>query len=207
MGYTHHWYRQKEIDKGVFSAIVKDFRKLLPVLEKEGVKLAGSMGEGEPEITDDFVCFNGSRYCGHKKDEAVVIPWPTETAGGIAKNETENVKAGHWFAGVLLEKRTCNGDCSYEDFVFERMYEPTGWERPKEGGLYFSCCKTAFRPYDLAVTAFLVIAKHYLEDNIRVVSDGREAHWFDGKMLCQQELGYGLEYVMAKGGLKKHSKE
>lgn len=65
-----------------------------------------------------------------------------------------------------------------------------------ENNLYFDFCKTAFRPYDLAVISFLIIAKHYLKNNIEVSSDGEDCHWFDGKMLCQMILGYGLEYII-----------
>jgi len=74
------------------------------------------------------------------------------------------------------------------------------WNKPNEKNLYFECCKTAFRPYDLAVISFLIIAKHYLKNNIIVSSDGEDCHWFDGKMLCQMILGYGLEYTINEEG-------
>jgi len=48
----------------------------------------------------------------------------------------------------------------------------------------------------LAVISFLIIAKHYLKDKIKVSSDGEDQHWFDGKMLCQMILGFGLEYII-----------
>jgi hypothetical protein len=41
------------------------------------------------------------------------------------------------------------------------------------------------------------VAKHYLGDDIRVNTDGEDAHWFDGKVLCQAELGYGMEYSIS----------
>lgn len=28
-----------------------------------------------------------------------------------------------WFIGVMLRRRTCNGDCSYEPFIFERILD------------------------------------------------------------------------------------
>ena len=75
------------------------------------------------------------------------------------------------------------------------------WDTPKENGLYFDCCKTAFRPYDLVVISFLIIAKHHLGDKFIVRSDGEDGHWFDGKFICQSELGYGLNYEINEEGL------
>ncbi len=33
MGYTHYWYRDKEIKPGTYRAIVDDFRKLLSIFD------------------------------------------------------------------------------------------------------------------------------------------------------------------------------
>ena len=35
------------------------------ILHAHGVKLADGWGEGEPEITNEEICFNGVRNCGH----------------------------------------------------------------------------------------------------------------------------------------------
>ena len=57
----------------------------------------------------------------------------------------------------------------------------------------FSFCKTAQKPYDLAVTGCLVVLKHHLGDSIEVSSDGdEEDDWDTGKALVQHTLGYGL---------------
>jgi len=52
-------------------------------------------------------------------------------------------------------------DLSHETFYFSRI---------DGNGFYF--CKTAEKPYDLAVTSFLIIAKHYLKDSLSFDSDG-----------------------------------
>lgn len=205
MGYTHYWYRPKEISRATFKAIVEDFRKLQPGLASAGIKLAGGSGEGEPIFSDDVVVFNGDMHCGHEVNQEVSIPWPSATAGGVGNSE--NAISGHWYAGATLETRTCNGDCSYETFHFPRVIEegvePVRQEawRTSEGevvytlkskvGKYFDCCKTAYRPYDIAVTAFLIIAKMRLGRKIVVSSDGEIQHWFEGAFLCQSALGYG----------------
>lgn len=194
MGYTHYWYRRKTYDTETFKRVVDDFKKILPVMAKEyGLKLAGPDGTGEPVINEDEISFNGARNCGHPKRYELVIPWPSEDAGGVMVDGCD-IK-GCWFAGVIVETRICNGDCSYESFLFERdrkiCFE---WEEPRKGDLWFDFCKTGFRPYDLAVTAVLLIAKHYFGNDIEVYSDGKEVHWFDAKLLCQLHLGYGMEY-------------
>lgn len=192
MGYTHYWYRHKEIEPQTFSRIARDFRCLLPVFKNLNIQLAGGEGDGEPEIDDEIICFNGSRHCGHPKDTSIAIPWPAKDATGIAV-PGEDVRSGSWPAGVLLQKRACDGDCSYETFCLPRVFTDSEWQKP-ENGLYFDFCKTAFRPYDMAVTACLVIAKHYLQDRIVVRSDGDDDQWQDAKWLCQIELGYGLDF-------------
>jgi len=61
-------------------------------------------------------------------------------------------------------------------------------------GLYFQCCKTAYKPYDLAVIICLIIAKHHLGKDLLVSSDGELSHWQDGMLICQKILGYGLDF-------------
>jgi hypothetical protein len=203
MGYTHYWRREKEIKFDKMISIVDDFKRVIPEIEKAGVMLADGHGVGEPVIAYYGVVFNGAVKCGHPQNAAISIPWPSKDAGGVANPWKENAQSGHWFAGAEIQKRVCNGDCSYETFIFPRIMEISAGYDPDKEGRYFDCTKTAFRPYDIAVTAFLVIAKHHLGDHIKVSSDGEDGHWFDGKMLCQMVLGYGLEYCITEKGLTK----
>lgn len=191
MGYTHYWRRPKEIEAPVFRAIVDDFKRLLPVFAELGIPLAGPLGEGPPLISYDSVDFNGSVDCGHNPAMQLCIPWPTEDAGGLFAGDPV---VGEWYAGSLVSTRACPGDCSYESFNFPRVYRPGSWQEPNARGLYFDCCKTAFRPYDLAVTAFLIIARHHLGDLIEVSSDGDMPQWFDAMYIVHRELGYGLDF-------------
>ena len=58
MGYTHYWYvRDLEVVRGVFPAVARDFRELLPHLPP----LAGPGGEGAPEVGGDGIALNGVR--------------------------------------------------------------------------------------------------------------------------------------------------
>ena len=171
MGYTHYWNRPTTIAPSTFNAIADDLTRLLPALAHAGSPLSNAHGREQPMIGAALIAFNGPEFCGHAKNKAVVIPWPMRDARGIGDN------AG---VGGSLPYRTCNGDCSYESVWFERI------ERDGTG-----FCKTSFRPYDLAVTAFLVIAKHHLGALLTVETDGEPAHWADAFALCQIELGYG----------------
>jgi hypothetical protein len=69
---------------------------------------------------------------------------------------------------------------------------------------YFACTKTAYKPYDVAVTAFLILAKHHLGDAIKVSTDGEPKDWEDGRMLCEAVLGYPrmpIEFASTTGNL------
>lgn len=201
MGYTHYWYREKEYSPEEFRRIIDDFREMLPVLQESGVKLAGGLGKGEARINYEDVWFNGPEDCGHAEFN-LHIAWPSKNAGGIGKDPKKAVN-GAWFAGAKIETRVCGGDCSHETFRFPKVFKIPDWQKEADhlgkSGLYFSCTKTAYKPYDLAVNCFLIIAKHHLGERIMVSSDGENEHWFDGMLLCHKILGYGLEFKLDKG--------
>jgi hypothetical protein len=199
MGYTHYWYRELKIKPEKMKAIADDFATIMLRLDDMGVRLADGLGKGSPEIGPDSIRFNGPENCGHPENAAIVIPWPTSEASGVTDGKGE--AAGNWFAGALLETRCCGGDCSYETFNFpQTMTKEFLQASNSHKGLYFECCKTAYRPYDLAVNAFLVIAKHHLGDKISIHSDGNLNHWLEGIALCRVYLGYPEHYVFNADG-------
>ena len=198
MGYTHYWYREQTIDPATMKHIADDFATIVLKLDDLGVHLAGGDGEGLPEITPEIICFNGPNNCGHPKNSEITIPWPKDGASGVTDGKGE--RAGNWFAGALLDSRCCNVSCSYETFDFPREFDMSGYVQADEYKRYFSCTKTAYRPYDLAVNAFLVIAKHHLGDKIKVSSDGELNNWLEGIALCRIYLGYEETYEFATGG-------
>lgn len=122
--------------------------------------------------------------------------------------------SGTWFAGLKLRNRSCGGDCSHETFSLPLKIDKEDWQKPigkisyydangkpvyndpKEVGLYFQCCKTAYKPYDLAVIICLIIARHHLGKDLLVSSDGELSHWQDGMLICQKILDYGLEFSL-----------
>ncbi len=187
MGYCHYWKRERSIEPATFGRIVQDFKQIVLALDDEGVRLAGPLGEGLPEITEEQIAFNGLADCGHPENDEICIPFPDANASGVGSS-ADAISDG-WSIGVQLRHRTCNGDCSYESFVFERVCAPVA------GGCEDICgdyCKTGFRPYDFAVQALLLIAKHHLRDRIEVHSGGSDIHWRDARALCYLHLGYPL---------------
>jgi hypothetical protein len=199
MGYTHYWYRKRAVPEDVFDRILDDFNKLLPSFKVLDIKLGDARGEGEPVLTHDEITFNGLVKCGHKENKAIVIPWPAaETKPGVAPDSSGAIE-GSWFAGVVLNQRTCDGNCSYETFDFPRFMPKEDFEQYEDNKTkerIFQFCKTAYRPYDLAVTAFLIIAKHYMKGDIHVLSDGEWKDWLDAAQICQNALGYGINFKL-----------
>lgn len=189
MGYTHYWRRIPEIDADLFTAATIDIKEVLATLGRMGVKLAGPTGTGAVEINESKIAFNGVQYCGHTKRD-LGITWPADgpNVGGVG-NETK----GKWHAGTLLTERTCGGNCSHESFYFERIFKEGELNK---SGLRFNFCKTAYKPYDLAVTAALIICKHHLKDKIQISSDGEDRDWRDAAMICQMTLGYGADFKL-----------
>jgi len=192
MGYNHYWRRHEEIEPEAFASMVRDFRRCVLALDDLGVSLAGTMGDGLPQIDQDGLAFNGVRNCGHPKNESICIPFPSEKASGVG--DSVDAIVDNWFIGVQLRRRTCNGDCSYEPFILNRVVEK---ERrnphdPDPDQRVFECCKTAFRPYDLAVQCALLIGKHHLRERFGVSSGGSDWHWNDARRVCYLHLGYPL---------------
>lgn len=81
-------------------------------------------------------------------------------------------------------------DC--EPFSIRRLEEP---RRPHPS--IFSYCKTEKLPYDLCVKSVLIILKHYLGEQIQVMSDGDDTDWSDAKKMCMLNLGYGIEFKLS----------
>jgi hypothetical protein len=198
MGYTHYWEREMEIEGEVFRNIVMDFQRVLPILRSMGVELSRGDGFGYPDISFECVSFNGSMHCGHTRREDLKNPWPVAGARGVFDIRDGRLGVtGTWSGGTTIDTRLCNGECAYEQFIFPRVLSPKSYQEPTRGK-YRGFCKTGFYPYDLAVTAFLVIAKHHLKEKISVTSDGEICHLKEAMFLCQLIHGYGNDFVLDK---------
>ncbi len=175
MGYSHSWEGFFDSDPVTFVAVRADFEKLILPLADAGCLLAGPSGTGLPEITEDYIAFNGLRHCGHELVDGPVVVYPTEAASGVDAGTSELLEAGFL---AFTASRRCDGQCCHDSFVLRKL-----------PGIEF--VKTAFKPYDLAVTTALLIAKQYWGKQIEIRTDGSEIQWSDAKQLCQAHLGYG----------------
>lgn len=67
-------------------------------------------------------------------------------------------------------------------------------------GEEFTFCKTGQKPYDLLVTAALIVAKKHFETRIRITSDGEDGDWDEARDLCSRVLGYGDTFHLSEDG-------
>ena len=148
---------------------MKDFKTLLPALKRSGVDLASAGGVGEPVIEPHLIEFNGTGY-------AACEPFRLERAIG----------GRHWRT-VGAMPRFFGSD------VAKRETSPLGI-----AGKCHLYTKTEHQPYDLAVMACLIIAKHHLGKGIVACSDGSEEKWEPAKRLCEEHLGYGGGFRLDK---------
>ncbi len=176
MAYTHYWRVAPELDPAAFARIAADFEDMAAPIEHLGVDLAGGDGQGGPVIRGGQggqVLFNGrSRRRVHPHEP----PRPGTAAGCILESD-------------------CDGDLSYETFALAQKTDVSD-PRRLDNGRIFRFCKTARRPYDIAVKVCLIIADRHLGDAISIGSDGGMDDWQDAMLLCQHFLGYGAGFVL-----------
>ena len=77
------------------------------------------------------------------------------------------------------------GDDAHETMAFSRDVQPVEWSGQRKG---WSFCKTAQKPYDVAVTAVLVYLESVYPQCLSVGSDGVPADWQAGLELARKAL-------------------
>jgi hypothetical protein len=60
----------------------------------------------------------------------------------------------------------------------------------------FAFCKTAQKPYDLAVMCCLIVFRHFFGADFEVSSDGRDKDWKPARDACYKCLGYGVDFTL-----------
>jgi hypothetical protein len=93
------------------------------------------------------------------------------------------------------------GDLGHETFHVPRVYTPPDWQREHyRKGPWGDFCKTARKPYDLAVCACLIVLRHHLGGKFGVSSDGGddEEGWAAARAACQAALGYGRDFTLTE---------
>jgi len=205
MGYTHYWKRPEQLDQTKFNLFAKDCKKIIDYCQNEmGIALADGSGNPStlPLIDSKIILFNGSEAQPvgiWTTSDQISLAWPSDTASlnEIEADPTASKKDGHWFAGDLVSQRvapinntTGMGSGSYETFCIEQYQQRQDHQTDP---LIFNFCKTSYRPYDLTVTAVLIAFKHHFFNQVQINTDGQEKDWMDGRILCNNILGYGLD--------------
>ena len=79
------------------------------------------------------------------------------------------------------------GEDGHETFYIKRIDKPATWASDKS--VVFGFTKTARKPYDKYVTASLLLAQMYLQDEIKISSDGDVEDWQEGRELVNSTVG------------------
>lgn len=105
------------------------------------------------------------------------------------------------FTGTKIVFNGCGEFDSHESFVVPRTFAANFKHADKNGRL-FACCKTAHKPYDLAVMCCLIVMNiAFGTDVFTVCSDGADASWKPACAACQRHLGYGGDWTLPTGKL------
>jgi len=114
------------------------------------------------------------------KDCAKIIKTYYDANGGLS-GYTAHTPIGT-YGGILVNGA---GDDAHEPFELREHFKQNFENKFKEG---FNFCKTARKPYDVVVTACLIVLKHRLGDYINVSSDGYQHEWEEGLELAKRVL-------------------
>jgi hypothetical protein len=87
----------------------------------------------------------------------------------------------------------------YEGFAFPGLLEGKPFLSSLHPGHHYGFCKTGRRPYDLAVQAFLLVAKAHLGEYLALSSDGAMADWAEAADLVEAVLGLLVDLEAALG--------
>jgi hypothetical protein len=105
------------------------------------------------------------------------LPLHTDSAGGYYKDSP--LKIGNWdgkgkpaFNSKEIRFNGAGKDLDHETFSFPRIRKKEKFDSKPENGMFFDFCKTAEKPYDLLVTACLLLAQKHFGNKIIVSSDG-----------------------------------
>lgn len=164
MGYTHYFAYDPNAEAftRAWPQMVDDARAITSYVQKDlRIKLAGGEGTGTPELTERWICLNGSaaRHLDHETLLIDAQPWRT------------------WDENAAL---------GFADWA--RMQ----WERFTTEGFVWSFCKTARKPYDIAVTTILLRCAHIAPDAFVIDSDGAwEQEWQHGASHWQPDCESG----------------
>lgn len=89
-----------------------------------------------------------------------------------------------------------NPNMAGETFTLMRIPVPLfkGEVKNSNTGCYYMDCKTERLPYDLMVTACLLVYKHHSPETMALRSDGNVHDWRDAENFVKSVLGYEIKF-------------
>lgn len=83
-----------------------------------------------------------------------------------------------------------------ETFILRRISIPEydGEKRNPNTGCYSTFCDTSRKPYDLMVTACLLVYKYHSPETMALSSDGNVHEWNDAENFVRSVLGYEIKF-------------
>lgn len=162
----------QDFEPAPFKLVIEDAKKVVAYATKTlTIKLGDGIGVGKPEITDELITLNGWKA----KSESCETFWLS-------------------LHDKLEEWQDKNDYYLLPPGKSKPRLAPDMTVIPEAPHYLFSFCKTNRNPYDLVITALLIVAKHHLGDALFLGSDGDEKEWEPAKKLCQVVLGYGGDF-------------
>lgn len=164
MGYTHYFSRlELEHDLKCFRDFASAVRKVVANLPEHSCSSGGYSAEEPLELAGD---------------------------NGIGAPEISDTR-------ILFNGKDGEDDLGHENFLIERVYCFSSgiygaFQRKsfKEKGEILGFCKTARKPYDLAVQAALILYKYYFGDKVIIRSDGNAEDWESAFKLVDNVFGF-----------------
>lgn len=166
MGYTHYWNRnnEKDHDQETWNKFIADC-KLLYKNMPDHTATAGGFSIDDPLLLNGCFRYKNATF---NKNEVCF------NGSGTTKRE----KNGKHWVDVLCDKPEHN-DLGHETFHLSR-------KRANES----TFCKTARKPYDLMVTACLLLYKYYF-NCVTIDTDGTEDDWSEAYKFIASVFGKG----------------
>lgn len=176
MGYEHYWKRPPALDPVTFEAWAHDVQRVVDALPEGTV--CGPDGREKPNITSTSVSFNGNERMSTHRDWYIARVRATGLAAQATSAE-QSMPISDAGVPLVISQRRSDGS-----FLL--------WSRADGRGWLWEACKTRGKPYDVAVTASLILFAHHFPDSCRVSSDGNMHDWQPGLELAERATGLQL---------------
>jgi len=120
-----------------------------------------------------------------------------QCAGVKLAYEFDAPKAEPYVSGTEIRFNGIGGE-GHETFHVDRLSRDRYGRSDQSYPFGFDFCKTARKPYDVAVTAILTIMHHYARGGWDIGSDGTQEDWLEGLELAH----LAIERAETKAGLR-----